>query len=137
MEIVDSVFELFDKLPIPGWVWPAAFFAFILAMLIFHLTLGVRRNSMWERASMMLGFQHRSDASLAANFKFLNSFLDVDGFNTRSLDVLTGELSGTPTWLFDHSSGSPRQFRTACLMRNNQLRVPHFHLYQMGKLPIS
>jgi hypothetical protein len=135
MEIVDSVFELFDKLPIPMWVWPAAFFAFILAMLIFHLTLGVRRDSMWERASMMLGFEHRGeDASLAGNFKFLDSFLDVDGFNTRSLDVLTGELDGTPTWLFDHSSGSPRKFRTACVMRNNQLRVAHFHLYQRGNL---
>jgi hypothetical protein len=134
MDIVDLVFGFFEKLPIPGWLWVVGFFGILLAMLVFHLSRGVRRNSMWERAALIISFKHRDeDTSLAGNFKFLDSLLDVDGFNTRSLDVLTGEWAGRQTWLLDHSSGSKqRKFRTVCIMRSNQIRVPHFHLYQRG-----
>ena len=132
MEIVDSVFGFIEKLPIPGWLLVVVFFGFLLAMLIFHLSLGVRRDSMWKRAAVIIGFKHRDeDTSLARNFEFLDSLSDVDGFQTRSLDVLTGEWAGRKTWLLDHSSGSKqKKFRTVCIMRSNQTRVPHFHLYQ-------
>jgi hypothetical protein len=136
MEIIGSIFEFIEKLPFPMWLWPVGFFAFLLAMLVFHLTLGVRRGSMWKRAAMTLGYGHcDEDASLAGRFNFLDSFIDVDGFATRSLDVLTGESAGAKTWLLDHSSGSKaRKLRTACIMRTNDLRVPHFHLCQRGGL---
>jgi hypothetical protein len=134
MDIVDLVFGFFEKLPIPGWLWVVGFFGILLAMLVFHLSLGVRRDSMWKRAALIISFEHRDeDTSLARNFEFLDSLSDVDGFDTRSLDVLTGEWAGRKTWLLDHSSGSKqRKFRTVCIMRSKQIRVPHFHLYQRG-----
>jgi hypothetical protein len=137
MEIIGSVFDFIEKLPVPMWLWPVGFFAFLLAMLVFHLTLEVRRHPMWKRTAMTLGFEHRDeDTSLADRFKFLVSFYDVDGFDTRSFDVLTGELAGAQTWLLDHGSGKPRTLRTACIMRTSKLQVPYFHLWQRPSLSL-
>jgi hypothetical protein len=135
MEIIGWVFDFIEKLPVPMWSWPVVFLVLISAMLVFHLTLTPRRRSMWKRAGMTLGFEHRDeDTSLAERFKFLISFYDVDGFDTRSFDVLTGESAGAQTWLLDHASGKPRTLRTACIMRTNDLQVPYFHLWQRPSL---
>ncbi|MGD0917321.1 MAG: hypothetical protein ABSB22_12780 [Thermodesulfobacteriota bacterium] len=137
MEIIGSVFDFIEKLPVPMWLWPAGLFAFLLAMLVFHLTLEVRRGSMWKRAAMTLGFEHRDeDTSLADRFKFLVSFYDVGGFDTRSFDVLTGESASAQTWLLDHGSGKPRTLRTACIMRTSELQAPYFHLWQRPSLSL-
>ena len=56
MDIVDLVFGFFEKLPIPGWLWVVGFFGILMAVLVFHLSLGVRRNSMWERAALIISF---------------------------------------------------------------------------------
>ncbi len=135
MKIVDFIFGFVEKFP--GWLWPVILFGPILAMLVFHLTLEVRRSSMWKRTAIILGFEHRDeDTSLADRFKFLVSFYDVDGFDTRSLDVLTGELAGAQIWLLDHGSGKPRTLRTACIMQTSELRVPYFHLWHRPRLSL-
>jgi hypothetical protein len=135
MEIVDLIFGFVEKFP--GWLWPVILFGPILAMLVFHLSLGMRRGAIWERTAMVLGYVHHDeDTSLANTFKFLVSFLDVDGFETRSLDVLSNEADGVQKWLLDHASGKPRTLRTACIMRTSELQVPYFHLWQRPSLSL-
>jgi hypothetical protein len=65
---------------------------------------------------------------LAGTFERLSSFTDVDGFETRALDVLSREEDGVQKWLFDHADRKPRKFRTVCVMRTRELQVPHFRL---------
>lgn len=127
MDIVDLIFGFVEK--VPGWIWPVVLFGPLLAMLVFQLSLGVRRRAMWQRTAILLGYAHHDeDTSLANTFNFLVSFLDVDGFETRSLDVLSNEADGVRTWLLDHASRKPRKLRTACVMRTLELQVPHFRL---------
>ena len=127
MNIVDLVFGFVEKFP--GWLWPVILVGPILAMLGFHLSLGMRRGALWKRTALVLGFGHQDeDTSLSNTLKMLDSFSDVDGFKTRSLDVLTNEADGVQTWLLDHASGKPRKLRTACVMRTGNLQVPHFRL---------
>lgn len=127
MEIVDLIFGFVEKFP--GWLWPVILFGPILAMLVFHLSLGMRRGAIWERTAMVLGYVHHDeDTSLANTFKSLVSFLDVDGFETRSLDVLSNQADGVQKWLLDHARGKPRKLRTVCVMRTSELQLPHFRL---------
>jgi len=127
MDAVDLIFGFVEK--VPGWIWPVVLFGPLLAMLVFQLTLGVRRRSMWQRTAILLGYAHHDeDTSLANTFNSLVSFMDVDGFETRSLDVLSNEADGVQTWLLDHASRKPRKLRTACVMRTHELQIPHFRL---------
>ena len=81
----------------------------------------------------MLGYGYRDeDTNLANTFSSLASFSDVDGFETRSLDVLSKEADGVQTWLFDHASRKPRKLRTVCVIRARKLQVPHFRLLATG-----
>jgi len=131
MRIVDWVFGYAEK--VPGWLWLVVLIGPLVAMLAFHLSLGIRRRAMWERTAAMLGHVHRDeDANLASTFNSLASFSDVDGFGTRALDVLSREENGVQTWLFDHASRKPRKLRTVCVIRARDLRVPHFRLLQPG-----
>jgi hypothetical protein len=127
MKIVDLIFGYAEK--IPGWLWLVALFGPILAMLGFHLSLGMRRGAMWKRTAVVLGYVHHDeDTSLASTFQCLVSFRYVDGFETRSMDVLSNEEGGVQKWLFDHATGKPRKLRTVCVMRTSELQVPHFRL---------
>ena len=127
MDMVDLIGGFVEK--VPGWIWPVVLFGPLLAMLVFQLSLGVRRRAMWQRTAILLSYAHHDeDTSLANTFNFLVSFLDVDGFETRSLDVLSNEADGVQTWLLDHASRKPRKLRTACVMRTRELQVPHFRL---------
>ena len=127
MDIVDLILGFAEK--VPGWIWPVVLFGPLLAMLVFQLTLGARRRTMWQRTASLLGYAHHDeDTGLAHTFRFLVSFRDVDGFETRSLDVLSNEADGVQTWLLDHASRKPRKFRTACVMRIRELQIPHFRL---------
>lgn len=129
MNIVDVIGGFVEK--VPGWIWPVVLFGPLLAMLIFHLSLGIRRRSIWQRTAILLGYiHHDEDIRLANTFNSLASFLDVDGFETRSLDVISNEADGVQTWLLDHASGKPRKLRTVCVMRTSELHVPHFRLLQ-------
>jgi hypothetical protein len=127
MEMVDLIFGYAEKFP--GWLWLLVLFGPILAMLVFHLSLGMRRGAMWKKTALSLGYvYHDEDISSASTFKPLLSFMDVDGFETRSLDVLSSETDGVQKWLFDHATGQPRKLRTVCVMRDRELQVPHFRL---------
>ena len=127
MEIVDFIFGCVAKSP--GWLWSVVLLAPVLAMLVFHLSLGVRRGAIWERTALVLGYVHHDeDTSMANTFEMLASFSDVDGYDTRLLDVLSNEANGVHTWLLDHASGKPRKLRTVCVMRSSELQVPHFRL---------
>jgi hypothetical protein len=133
MRIVDWIFGYAER--VPGWLWLVVLIGPLLAMLVFHLSLGIRRRAMWERTAVMLGYVHRDeDTNLANTFNSLASFADVGGFETRSLDVLSKEENGVQTWLFDHASRKPRKFRTVCVIRACELQVPHFRLLQTGCL---
>ncbi len=128
MEIADFVFGAFEKLP-SGLV-PLVGIGAILGMLAFHLSLPIRRRARWQEAAFQLGLSHvDEDPSLSTKFGSLLSFLDVDGFQTRSLDVLTGQLAGIQVWLLDHATGSrPRRLQTACVHRTEQLHLTPFRL---------
>lgn len=131
MRILDWIFGYAEK--VPGWLWLVVLIGPLVAMLVFHLSLGIRRRAMWERTAAMLGYVHRDeDTNLANTFSSLASFSDVDGFETRSLDVLSKEADGVQTWLFDHASRKPRKLRTVCVIRARELQVPHFRLLQTG-----
>jgi hypothetical protein len=131
MDIADLIFGFVEKMP--GWIWPVVLFGPLLAMLVFHLSLAMRRRSMWQRAAILLGYVHHDeDTNLAGTFDALASFADVDGFGTRSLDVLTNQAAGVQTWILDHATRKPRKFRTACVMRTNELQVPRFRLFRAG-----
>jgi len=134
MEIVDLIFGFVEKFP--GWPWPVClviWFGLIFSLLVFHLSLGVRRRPLWKRTAMVLGFVHHDeDTSLPNTLNSLDSFLDVDGFQTRSLDVLSSEADGVQKWLLDHATGTSRKLRTACVMRTSELQVSHFKLLAIG-----
>jgi len=100
----------------------------MLAMLGFHLSLGMRRGAMWKRTAVVLGYVHHDeDTSLASTFPVPRSFRYVDGFETRSMDVLSNEEGGVQKWLFDHALANPASF-DVCVMRTSELQVPHFRL---------
>jgi hypothetical protein len=131
MKILDVVFGFAEK--VPGWLWLVILLGPVVAMLVFHLSLGIRRHAMWERTALALGFAHQDeDPNLANTFKSLGSFADLDGFQTRSLDVLSKGADGVQTWLLDHGSGKPRKLCTVCVMRTGELQVPHFRLWPAG-----
>jgi len=56
MRIVDLIFGYVEK--VPGWLWLVVLFGPILAMLAFHLSLGIRRGAMWKGTAVMLGYVH-------------------------------------------------------------------------------
>ena len=132
MGLVDVISSLVEKTP--GWLWFVILLGPVIAMLYYHLSLGVRRAAEWERTAMVLGYVHHDeDNRLANTFKSLASFSDVDGFQTRSLDVLSKDANGTHIYLLDHASGTPRKLRTTCVIRTGELQVPRFRLLPARK----
>ena len=128
MGLVDLIFGYAER--VPEWLWFVVWFGPILAMLVFHLSLGIRRGAMWKRTAVMLGYVHHDeDTGLASTFKVLVSFTDIDGFETRALDVLSHEEDGVQKWLLDHASHKPRKLKTVCVIRTRELQVPPFRLF--------
>lgn len=129
VQTIDRIFSFMDKLP--SGLLVGIFLVSLLAILVFHLTLPVRRGTQWQKVAKELSLTYSNeDTNIAGTFKDMDSFADLDGFETRSLDVCTGESAGLRIWLFDHSTGTKaKKFQTVCAIRATGLDLPHFHLF--------
>ncbi|TAN40659.1 MAG: hypothetical protein EPN25_06935 [Nitrospirae bacterium] len=127
MEIVDLIFGCVGKLP--EWLWFVIVGGPLLAMFLFHLSLGPRRSAQWKRIALLLGFEYNGgDNSMVRALKPVGSHIAVDGFETRVLEVLSNEERGVQRWLLDHAGSKPRTLCTVCVMRSSGLHLPYFRL---------
>ena len=133
MWIADLVFGTIEKLG-GGWFVLVILLAPALIMLVTYLPWWIRRGPMWQRAATIIGFTyHNEDTSLASKFNLFDSFSDIDGFRDSYLNVLSGESSGVPTWLLDHTTDK-KKLRTTCIMQASDLKLPQFRLLKRNRV---